>query len=179
MDLQKNFFELFDLPVSFQIDPDLLAERYRAVQRSVHPDRYVNADRRELRLSLQYATLANEAVETLRSPLKRAIYLLHLNGIDTTSESASGPLEDEFLFLQISMREELQNMAERQDAVALGKFKDDVEKIILSLENEFFSRFEKKDEANLMEAEKVVMKMQFMHKLRQEAGRIEERFLDL
>ena len=70
-------------------------------------------------------------------------------------------------------------MAGPQDPIALDKFKEDVEKIILSLENEFFSRFEKKDEANLMEAEKVVMKMQFMHKLRQEAGRIEERFLDL
>lgn len=179
MDLQKNFFELFDLPISFQIDPDLLSERYRAVQRSVHPDRYVNADTREVRLSLQYATLANEAVETLRSPLKRAIYLLRLNGIETTPDVASGPLEDEFLFLQISMREELQNVAEREDPVALGKFKDEVDRIILSLENDFVSRIEKKDKTNLIEAEKAVMKMQFMHKLNQEADKVEERLLDL
>jgi|TARA_Y100000310_G_scaffold345064_1_gene461532 molecular chaperone HscB len=178
VDLQKNFFELFNLPVSFQIDPDLLAERYRAVQRSVHPDRYVNADKRELRLSLQYATLANEAVETLRSPLKRAIYMLHLNGIDITQEDYDGPLEDEFLLLQIGMREELQSMADEADPAALRKFRDEVDSITASLESDFVSRIEEKGEANLMKAERSVRKMQFMYKLKQEADRIEERSLD-
>ncbi|HJN52288.1 MAG: Fe-S protein assembly co-chaperone HscB [Pseudomonadales bacterium] len=179
MDLQKNFFELFNLPVSFQIDLDLLAERYRAIQSSVHPDRYVNADKRELRLSLQYATLANEAAETLRSPLKRAIYLLQLNGIDVAREDYSGPMEDDFLLLQIGMREELQNVAEQEDPVALRKFRAEVNEITLSLEKDFVGRIEEKGETNLIKAETSVRKMQFMHKLKQEADRIEERFLDL
>ena len=179
MNLQKNFFELFNLPVSFQIDPDLLAERYRAIQSSVHPDRYANAEKHELRLSLQYATLANEAVETLRSPLKRAIYLLHLNGIDITPEDTSGAVDTDFLMQQIEMREELEDLADREDFAALGKIRDEISKLILSLENDFVEEIDQEDEAGLKKAEELVRKMQFMHKLDQEADRMEERFLDL
>lgn len=179
MNLQKNFFELFNLPVSFQIDPDLLAERYRSIQRSVHPDRYANADKRELRLSLQYATLANEAVGTLRSPLKRAVYLLYLNGIDITADDKSTAMDADFLMQQIELREELENLSDREDAVALGNFKSEIDKIILSLEGDFVDSIDKQDKTGLREAEDQVRKMQFMHKLKQEADRIEERFLDL
>jgi len=179
VDLQKNFFELFNLPVSFQIDLDLLAERYRAIQSSVHPDRYVNADKSEIRLSLQYATLANEAVETLRSPLKRAIYLLGLNGIDIASEELRSAMDAEFLMLQIEMREDLEDLASQQDAAGLVELKEKVDKITRSVENDFVSRIEQKDETSLAMAEASVRKMQFMHKLREEADRIEERFLDL
>jgi molecular chaperone HscB len=179
VNLQKNFFELFNLPVSFQIDPDLLAERYRAIQSSVHPDRYANADKHELRLSLQYATLANEAVETLRSPLKRAIYLLQLNGIDITPEDKSDAVDTGFLMQQIEMREELEDVADREDSVALGKIRDEIGKVILSLETDFVEEIGQEDETSLKKAEALVRKMQFMHKLDQEADRIEERFLDL
>ena len=36
--MKQNYFELFQLPVSFQIDPADLAARHRAVIARVHPD---------------------------------------------------------------------------------------------------------------------------------------------
>ena len=72
LDLSKNFFELFALPVSYEIDNNALRERYRELQRSVHPDRYANASAQEQRLAMQGSTFINEAFETLKDPLWRA-----------------------------------------------------------------------------------------------------------
>ena len=52
MDLTQNHFELFGLPVAFYIDAQKLEERYRELQRTLHPDRYANAGERERRLSV-------------------------------------------------------------------------------------------------------------------------------
>ena len=55
MELKQNHFELFKLPVAFEVDTQQLAERYRELQRTLHPDRYANASDRERRLSIQHA----------------------------------------------------------------------------------------------------------------------------
>ena len=82
LDFSKNFFELFGLPVGFLVDGQELAVRYRELQKVVHPDRYAAAGEQSQRLSLQGATLVNEAYETLKDPLKRARYLLTLKGVE-------------------------------------------------------------------------------------------------
>ena len=81
MSLTQNFFELFDIPVAFQIDSGLVAERYRKLQQALHPDRFANASDSERRLSVQRTAQVNEAFQTLKSPLLRARYLLQLKGI--------------------------------------------------------------------------------------------------
>ena len=63
--MKQNYFELFQLPVSFQIDPADLAARHRAVIARVHPDQFANKSAVEQRMALQWATFANEAFDTL------------------------------------------------------------------------------------------------------------------
>ena len=77
----QNFFELFNLPMQFDLDIVALEAAYRNVQRLVHPDRFVTASDAEKRAAVQYASLANDAYQTLRNPLKRAMHLCTLNGI--------------------------------------------------------------------------------------------------
>ena len=55
---------------------------YRDIQGQVHPDRFAHAGEAERRLSMQWATHANEAYQTLKNPLERAQYLLQLAGHD-------------------------------------------------------------------------------------------------
>ena len=38
-DFQKNYFELFELPVEFALDQAELGKRFRKVQGELHPDR--------------------------------------------------------------------------------------------------------------------------------------------
>ena len=106
LDLSKNFFELFGLPVSYTIDDTALRERYRELQRTVHPDRYANASQQEQRVAMQGSTFINDAFETLKDPLKRAQYMLRLLGVDVDSDNETTK-DTAFLMEQLELREAL------------------------------------------------------------------------
>ena len=78
MCMQQNYFELFQLPVSFDVNAENLASRHRAIIARVHPDQFAHKSVMEQRVALQWATFANEAFDTLKSPIARAQYLLKL-----------------------------------------------------------------------------------------------------
>ena len=104
MDLTADFFSLFGLPKTFRLNLSELDSRYRDVQAQVHPDRFANAAEAERRLSMQWATRANEAYTTLKKPLARARYLLELAGHDLQAESNTAMPAD-FLMAQMEWRE--------------------------------------------------------------------------
>jgi molecular chaperone HscB len=78
------------LKQAFRLDLTDLDSRYRDIQAQVHPDRFAHAGDAERRLSMQWATHANEAYQTLKKPLERAKYLLHLPGM-TSRPKATRP----------------------------------------------------------------------------------------
>jgi len=104
VDLTADFFSLFQLPRRFALDLNDLGHRYREVQGEVHPDRFAGKGDAERRLSMQWATHANEAFQTLKKPLERAKYLLHLAGHDVQAESNTAMPAD-FLMEQMEWRE--------------------------------------------------------------------------
>jgi molecular chaperone HscB len=121
----QNHFALFDLPVRFDVDLAALDAAYREVQGKVHPDRFVNATDAEKRVAMQWATRANEAYQTLRSPQKRAAYLCELAGVPLDTESNTAmPLE--FLMQQMEWREALGEARGAGDLEALEKLDTEV-----------------------------------------------------
>jgi len=68
VDLSTDFFSLFHLPRAFRIDLAELDARYLEIQARVHPDRFAHAGEGERRLSMQWATRANEGYQTLKNP---------------------------------------------------------------------------------------------------------------
>lgn len=82
----------------------MLDKRYREILAQVHPDKFVQAGDAERRLSLQWATRINEAYQTLRRPLLRAQYLLHLAEHDVDAENNTA-MPPEFLMEQMEWRE--------------------------------------------------------------------------
>ncbi len=104
MDFNADHFTLFGLPRIFSVDPLALDKRYREIQAQVHPDRFVQAGDGERRLSLQWATRVNEAYQTLKKPLSRAQYLLHLSGHEVDAENNTA-MPSEFLMEQMEWRE--------------------------------------------------------------------------
>ncbi|HEX9390043.1 MAG TPA: Fe-S protein assembly co-chaperone HscB [Usitatibacteraceae bacterium] len=119
-DFSKNHFELFGLPVAFAVDGAALDRAYREVQREVHPDRFTIASDAEKRLAAQWATRANEAYQTLKSPLSRGRYLLRINGIDTEEESNTAMPVD-FLMQQMEWREAVVDARRNRDEARLGE----------------------------------------------------------
>jgi molecular chaperone HscB len=63
----QNHFELFGLPVSFEIDLSTLDAAYRKIQNQVHPDKFASGTDTEKRVAMQWTTRANEAYQTLKN----------------------------------------------------------------------------------------------------------------
>lgn len=116
MNPNQNHFELFGLPARFAVDAAVLDARYHELQREVHPDRFAAAPDAERRLSMQLATRVNEAYQTLKSPLKRAVYILQLRGVDPQFETNTA-MPSEFLMEQMSWRERIEAGSEKPDAL--------------------------------------------------------------
>ena len=104
MDFNTDHFALFALPRSYRIDDSTLDQRYRELLAQVHPDRFAGAAAMQQRHSLQWATRANEAYQTLKKPLLRAQYLLELGdcSLDLANNQA---MSADFLVEQMEWRE--------------------------------------------------------------------------
>lgn len=116
----QNHFALFHLPQQFAIDTAALDAAYREVQNQVHPDKFVSAADAEKRVAMQWATRANEAYQTLKSPFKRVVYLCELNGVDLQVESNTA-MPTAFLLQQMAWRESLDDVRDTRDLGALEK----------------------------------------------------------
>lgn len=106
IDFKANHFELFGLPIAFDVSESGLSESYLSLQKRVHPDRYANKSATDQRIAVQASALINTAYQTLKSPLLRAEYMLELNGIDTANEMDT-KMDMDFLMLQMQWRESL------------------------------------------------------------------------
>jgi len=108
--LSSNDFELFNLPVGFKLNRQLLDERWKNLQRSIHPDNFSTHEAASQRVAMQYSVRVNEAYQRLKFPLKRAAYLCELNGVRIQAEENTH-MPAEFLIQQIQWREQLEETA--------------------------------------------------------------------
>lgn len=115
--LSANYFELFEIPVSYDVDLDRVQHRYRDLQKAVHPDKYANASSQERRISMQQTSLINQALQTLKHPVERASYLLQLKGLDFSMDNET-TMDAAFLMEQMEMRERLSSVREQDDPLA-------------------------------------------------------------
>jgi molecular chaperone HscB len=171
--LQQNHFELFGLEPAFELDLDNIAERYRDLQRAVHPDKFANASDQERRLSVQQAAQINEAYQTLKSPLARARYLLELQGI--TLDDSDTSMDPMFLMEQMELRESLAEVRGKSDPfAALMSLRDTIEAKEKGLIASLTEAFASGEQAVLEGARETARKLQFMEKLLHELEELEE-----
>lgn len=176
----QTHFELFELPVSFDIDLQDLSQRYRELQRAVHPDRFANASDRERRLSVEKAAAINEAHQVLKSPQRRARYMLELQSVSFDDEKDTA-LDPAFLMEQIELREALGELSQDSDPLSsLNKIMLDIKQRITVVVAEIREMLAsgQLDEAQKNSVKLLVHKMQFLNKLQQEAEYQEENLLD-
>lgn len=172
-ELSRNYFELFGLEVGFEFDEEILALRYRDLQRAVHPDRFVNASDQERRLSVQQASRINDGFQTLRTPLTRAKYLLEVLGIPLDDTDTA--MDPGFLMEQMELREALASVRNSDDPFAtLSAVRDDLEQRERALTETLRAAFADGGAEALQRARDTTRKMQFMQKLLDEATELEE-----
>jgi len=173
--LAQNYFELFDLPQQFEVDVSRLGQRYRQLQRELHPDRFASASAHEQRIAVQYSGLVNEAYGTLSRPLSRALYLLGLAGM--SQEQISGQQVDGgFLIEQMELREKLESLAGLVDPdTVLDHLVTEISGDIQTHQGEFAAAYGTGD---FQAAASGCVKMQYLEKLLQEAEQIESDLMD-
>lgn len=172
--LQMNHFELFKLPCQFELDGSSLSTHFHELQRRFHPDKFATASERDRLLSVQKSAHINEAYQTLLSPLRRAEYMLFLHGFNADNEQQT--MQDvSFLMEQMALREELEEIAERDDASALLFIFE--QKVTTYYADLLFELTTLLNNQQWLEAESRLQKFKFIVKLTQEIERIEDRLL--
>jgi molecular chaperone HscB len=116
----RDHFALFGLPRRQMLDELDLERKYRDVQAQVHPDKHAHLPDADKRLAMQWATKVNEAYLALKSPLKRAEYLLGLLGHDPQIERNTAMPAD-FLMHQMELREAVAEARAGGDVDALDR----------------------------------------------------------
>lgn len=84
-----DYFTFFGLPPKLNLDVAALEKGFYELSRRLHPDLNARAGSQEQGWSLEQSSLLNDAYRTLRDPIKRTEYLLHLEGVELEEQSKS------------------------------------------------------------------------------------------
>ncbi|GLC43808.1 hypothetical protein PLESTB_000910100 [Pleodorina starrii] len=135
-----NYFELFSLPATFDLSPQLLERRYKALQWNLHPDKMGHKPAEEREFSAKQASVVNLAYSILKSPLARANYMLALRGI-SAGEHFEGTIEDPELLMEVlEAREEVEGTDDPATLSALlARNRQQQERLVAALSAAFRS----------------------------------------
>jgi molecular chaperone HscB len=84
-----NYFAFFGLPPKLNVDVSALEKEFYGLSRKLHPDLTARSSAQEQEWSLEQSSMLNDAYRTLRDPIKRTEYLLHLEGVELEEQSKS------------------------------------------------------------------------------------------
>ncbi len=132
--MARDHFEVLGLPRKYHLDAAELESRYLALQKETHPDRFAKALPRERMEAVVRNTELNDAYKVLKHDIKRAEYLLKLEGVDIGEEKpqpATGASKqlvvDPKLLIEImELREQLADARSEDDEARVAALTEDV-----------------------------------------------------
>ena len=98
-----NYFELFGLPIGFQVDTQKLRAAFMEIQKASHPDKFAQGTSEEQEAALEQSSLANKGFTLLNQKEQILPYVLEIVGIMTPDEKYA--LEPDFLMEMMDLNE--------------------------------------------------------------------------
>ena len=98
-----NYFELFGLPIGFQVDTQKLRAAFMEIQKASHPDKFAQGSSEEQEAALEQSSMANKGFTLLNQKERILPYVLELLGIMTQDEKYA--LEPAFLMEMMDLNE--------------------------------------------------------------------------
>jgi molecular chaperone HscB len=98
-----NYFELFGLPIGFQVDTNKLRAAFMDIQRASHPDKFAQSNSYEQDEALERSALANKGFSLLNNKDQIMPYVLELKGIIDADEKYA--LSPDFLMEMMELNE--------------------------------------------------------------------------
>ncbi len=110
-----QYFDFFELPVSFVLDEATLRRQYYTNSKRFHPDFYSLEPAEKQAWALEQSTLNNQAYTTLADPDKRMQYILQQKGLlgDEQKQAAMPP---SFLMEMMDINEAIMDLQLEMDA---------------------------------------------------------------
>lgn len=154
--LSLNAFELFASPVKFDIDLHELNLKKNELQKTYHPDKWLDA--RDNHIVNNLSSHINSLYLELVNPISRAILILKLNNIDFDLKDAH--VSSDLLMDQIEIREKLQENKKSFEKIhdIAHELEDKYYQIIKKLNDEFEAK-------NFEEVKILVTKLSYSSKL--------------
>jgi molecular chaperone HscB len=103
-----DYYELLGVARSLNLSLDALQQRYYELSRQLHPDRFMQKPEAERQRALDMSSALNDAYRTLKDPIKRAQYLLSVEGFDVgeqRSKDVPPELLEEVFELNMALEE--------------------------------------------------------------------------
>ena len=164
----SQYFNLFQLEPSFNIDTEALEQTYRALAARFHPDKFASASAFEQKQAVMMSSTINDAYRTLKSPIDRAAYLLKSQNIDADAPEHTS-FSPEFLIQQMEWRETLMDAQMEQNHDAIRALDQEIQEVQSNLYQDLQQAFEQQDYES---AAQWVRHGRFLNKLRNEIASI-------
>lgn len=130
-----NYFEFYDIPLTFQPDQALVKKKFYALSKEFHPDFYIGESEEKQQEILDLSTLNNKAFQTLSNPDKLLPYILQLKGVLTKGEKYALP--QDFLMEMMEVNESIMELELEEDEAQASKVLQQVDDFENSLNTEF------------------------------------------
>jgi molecular chaperone HscB len=174
-------FEILGLAPSFALDPSVLEQRQRELNRALHPDRHAGKSPAERRQALSRAMDINLAYRTLRDPASRAEALFELLGAGSTRESTiSDPVLLMEMMEQREALEEARRARNRAQLEAIGRSMAEREQVVLGRLSEAFAPLlagsvsSEAREAQLASARQLLAELRYVRRFAEEIAAFED-----
>ena len=164
----SQYFNLFQLEPSFNIDTEALEQINRALEARFHPDKFASASAFEQKQAVMMSSTINDAYRTLKSPIDRAAYLLKSQNIDADAPEHTS-FSPEFLMQQMEWRETLMDAQMEQNHDAIRALDQEIQEVQSNLYQDLQQAFEQQDYES---AAQWVRHGRFLNKLRNEIASI-------
>ena len=162
-----NYFELYDIPESFEIDQAALKRKFLELSKKYHPDFHTLNEEGEQEDALKMSVLNNEAYKTLKNKELLTAYILELNGI-TLGDNDSIP--QDFLMEMMDINERLMDVQMDPNPESINAITAEIDQIRKSLlavkfqlEQDYIVKKDKK--LTLMGVKSIFLKSKYLNRL--------------
>lgn len=149
-----NYFDILGVKFSYNVNNNEVHDKYRQLQKMLHPDRFSNKTEREKQISESLSALLNKAYTTLTHPLKRGLYILQLKGISIPEGTTN--LNPEFLMEIMERNEEVESASNDKEKTI--HLMEENKQILQELSKKVADAFDNND---MEKAKEVLVKMKY------------------
>ncbi|BDS13168.1 Fe-S protein assembly co-chaperone HscB [Aureispira anguillae] len=120
-----NYFEFYDLPISFNLDSEILRRQFLKFSKKYHPDFYTMESEAKQAEILELSTTNNEAYKLLKDQEKRIKYILELKGL--LGKDIKPELPQSFLMDMMDINEQVMELQFEYDPTSHQAIQQDID----------------------------------------------------